>query len=840
MRIGLVCFTSLLAAAACGSGDRNRPLSRLQAAGDACPGGGISVAAGNDDDGDGSLDDAEIDTVDLLCSNDTLTRIDDIPPGDVCPNGGTSIKAGVDDDDNGELGDPEVDTTQNVCKGTLVRSTTLAPEEAACFGRGGVRIELGVDDDGDDVLDVGEVDVTNITCNTSGTIDPPAGPAGASRILLSGGDSIGASGAGGHGGYMDALLGTSGGGSIGAFRTGSVDASFTVPAPTLTPGANPFTLPASANIVDGVEAPVGELYTASGFLYVSDGNAAVANEPPVTSLTIPAGVVATFNTPSIALAGDLHNNGTIKRTGADRQLNVNVQAWVGGPGSLVDLQGDAAPTGTGGAGGGFALSAQRGFFNEGGIVTRGGSGLAAGASGGITINTSGGFFNRGDLDTSGASATGAGTVGADGGIIILQSSSVRFGNSGNFFSFGGVGTVGGGDGGAIVLNVFSADVRNSGTFDSHGGGVAPTCTTGCTGGSGGFTQLFAFGGGIFSSGQVIARGGNGAGTGCSGDANTIHFAATWDGSSPATFNQGNVRLSGTVDATGGTGGTGIACEGQGGGDGGFFRITANPRFPYGQEVLLLGYTDIDTTGGAGAGTGNGGTAGNVVFYREDGFGLNTAIGPIVNYVDIDTSGGESTTGTGGNAGRIWFNYRSGGNYVSGLGTNKVISRGTLTSNGAKGAIGGVAYGGSGYGSTLLYGPDGVDNAAPISAQGGFGMPNGGGYGGDIILSSDVGQVSNTGAMTTSGGDGGSGGYAGDLCLEGGLVSNSGALTGVGGDAVTANPGRGASARFNSFNGATANTGTVDLAAGTGAPAANPGVLTVDSASSRCYTFSATF
>jgi len=103
--------------------------------------------------------------------SDALLTIVDEPAGANCAGGGKKITAGVDDDGDGTLDDGEVDRTSYVCHGTngldsLVKVTDEPMGESCMFG--GKKIETGLDDDRDGALDDAEVDATSYLCNTTG------------------------------------------------------------------------------------------------------------------------------------------------------------------------------------------------------------------------------------------------------------------------------------------------------------------------------------------------------------------------------------------------------------------------------------------------------------------------------------------------------------------------------------------------------------------------------------------------------------------------------------------------------------------------------------------------
>ncbi len=149
-----------------------------EAPGANCVHGGVAIHAGADTDGDGYLDDAEITSTSYSChgapgqdglpgdpGTNSLVRVDPLAPGAICPQGGVLVKSGLDVDGDGYLDDAEVQNEQAVCHGhnALTRLST-EPWGGAC-PYGGVRVETGLDVDGDGVLDDPEVTRTEYLCN---------------------------------------------------------------------------------------------------------------------------------------------------------------------------------------------------------------------------------------------------------------------------------------------------------------------------------------------------------------------------------------------------------------------------------------------------------------------------------------------------------------------------------------------------------------------------------------------------------------------------------------------------------------------------------------------------
>lgn len=96
-----------------------------------------------------------------------------IPPGPECPNGGIRVDSGIDENGNGVLDDSEIDTSEVVCNGEDGIDTLVAlsgePAGVNCPS-GGVRIDSGPDSNGNGVLDAGEITQTEFVCNGSGVV----------------------------------------------------------------------------------------------------------------------------------------------------------------------------------------------------------------------------------------------------------------------------------------------------------------------------------------------------------------------------------------------------------------------------------------------------------------------------------------------------------------------------------------------------------------------------------------------------------------------------------------------------------------------------------------------
>jgi hypothetical protein len=148
--------------------------------GQRCASGGSAVHVGLDHDGDGVLDDGEIDSSTYVCDPDALIRSDDELAGPHCAAGGTAIHAGGDRNGNGALDDDEITSTTYVCDDELTPLLSHIDDEPAgsnCAA-GGTAIRAGLDLDGDGALDHAEVLRVDYVCDQKQLVRIDAEPAG--------------------------------------------------------------------------------------------------------------------------------------------------------------------------------------------------------------------------------------------------------------------------------------------------------------------------------------------------------------------------------------------------------------------------------------------------------------------------------------------------------------------------------------------------------------------------------------------------------------------------------------------------------------------------------------
>ncbi|OJH40803.1 hypothetical protein BON30_07645 [Cystobacter ferrugineus] len=141
-----------------------------EASREACAHGGARVRSGLDANGDGVLDDAEVQHTTVICHPappeqeelDARVRLEPIPAGEACAEGGTAVLSGLDANHNGTLDDAEVQQRDVICRERLL--TRLSPAGGACPGQG-VAIDFGRDLDADGALSQGEIVATQVECS---------------------------------------------------------------------------------------------------------------------------------------------------------------------------------------------------------------------------------------------------------------------------------------------------------------------------------------------------------------------------------------------------------------------------------------------------------------------------------------------------------------------------------------------------------------------------------------------------------------------------------------------------------------------------------------------------
>jgi hypothetical protein len=124
LRVALLSSLTLVTAACATEPDPDL-LSRFEdlPPGATCAAGGVSIVSGHDVDGDGRLDADEIETRTPRCTAPapaSLTRRDELAAGAQCPAGGTAFHTGRDVDGDGALDDAEIESTAVACSADAI------------------------------------------------------------------------------------------------------------------------------------------------------------------------------------------------------------------------------------------------------------------------------------------------------------------------------------------------------------------------------------------------------------------------------------------------------------------------------------------------------------------------------------------------------------------------------------------------------------------------------------------------------------------------------------------------------------------------------------------------
>ena len=181
--IAVISFALLLSSCGSSGSSTDDPTSPSTAArkvdlapGEQCAYGGVLVQTGIDENRNGTLDDDEVDASEAVCNGapgddglPSLLKRTVLEPGDDdnCPAGGEFIESGIDDNGNGTLDEDEVDDSAYLCHSlqSLLKRTVLLAGDANCPA-GGEFIESGIDDNGNGTLDEDEVDDSAYLCHS--------------------------------------------------------------------------------------------------------------------------------------------------------------------------------------------------------------------------------------------------------------------------------------------------------------------------------------------------------------------------------------------------------------------------------------------------------------------------------------------------------------------------------------------------------------------------------------------------------------------------------------------------------------------------------------------------
>ncbi|MGK0348539.1 MAG: hypothetical protein ACI855_004631 [Myxococcota bacterium] len=796
------------------------------------------------------------------CSGSTSGMIVDlgtVEAGDDCANGGLMIQTGVDANEDGILQADEVSSSEFVCDGesgesgepgepgepaaaaALLRQTGLDQGDANCpFG--GTQFDAGIDDGdpsgtaNDGILQDGEIDSTEYVCSGNPgaglnyvPIVEPDGAGGTSILSAAGGEGLVEQG--GDAGYVQMGMdyGSNGGG-IHVYATGEADADWIYPSSiAINLGDNPLEITADlalAVVSDTTTLSDGELYINSESDEIQMWTTADGAGDAYTGVHIGPGATLTLSPASpstrvqLDMDWDFHLEGTVTTSivnGWRAGLSITPFNFIGAATGAVELSGPAIqpdrrgePLPSSGSGGNFSVRSDDSWFdfeesagsiwNQASINTSGGSGVSGGDAGDIRLDANWLCLNTGELTAVGGSAT-SGQAG-NGGDIEIESDYSHTMNSGTANGSGGDSANGdGGDGGDIDLyNGYFGEVRNTADFIANGGDAS--CAGGCVGGTGGTINLDVYANPLWSSGDLLARGGSGTtlnGTrglavARGGDGGRINTSASYEsGYFEADYVAvGDFAFSGNWDTSGG--------DGAAGGSGGEIDVALDAEYVPNQQVIrFYGYGSVDVSGGDGAeAAGSGGyfkiyTENYESDYYPSYYGPG---GSVANFADVNVSGGDSLNADGGDAGYVDLYTDSA--YSFDAEWQVVVNRGDIDAHGGDAVTSArrgpepFGTGGDG-GAVFLYGVFGADNSGDINANGGTGSNGGCGgcsdygewdYG--VYIVSDIGRVVNTGDISLRGGDAlNPTGFAGDsevVEIVGWQVTSSGSIDASGGDA----------------------------------------------------------
>ncbi len=624
--------------------------------------------------------------------------------------------------------------------------------------------------------------------------DSDVGVDGIYSLNVTGGLGGAKGGSGGDGNNISIYKAASTG-DVEVLASGTADAGFTSIAPDVDLGSNSLDITTDITVdvfaEDAAEPAAGTPYLIedNGRLFVSDGNASLGDEDPVTGISVASGVTLVLGLnyttyAQISFDNDVFNSGIITTVDIDELhrggLRIYPASYVGQTGSRIDTAGTLDMGSQ--RGGDVLISADYSIYNYGAVNTNGSDSINddAVAAGYVELYADDLVHNTGDIDSSGGDAPN-GDAGR-GGNIDLASDFGNMYNSGSLVNHGGDGQLGG-NGGKINLYAVG-DMLNSGDINAQGGiGNADD------GGDGDSIEMYAYGRKLVNSGRVLAMGGNTTDADSDGgDGGGLYVYAEYgpiDGAAPA----GGLFVSGDIDLSGGD--AVVTGDGDGGTAGSVDVQVYASNYPSEVRVAFLGYTDIDTTGGD---ANFGGSAGDVLI-SNDSVQANAGdvpSGNVSNEADVTARGGNVVAG----AETIPADGGSGGNFrletETQYGTRPELeiatNKGNVDVSGGNG-LESIMTDINRSGSIWFWGYSGVTNTGNITANGGTdlgtdgGVTGYGGYANDVEMYTELGQVSNSGNITNNGGAGEyRGGRSDGFKLYGTTVNNSGVISSNGGNA----------------------------------------------------------
>ncbi|MGH8492498.1 MAG: hypothetical protein ACRERR_05260 [Moraxellaceae bacterium] len=607
---------------------------------------------------------------------------------------------------------------------------------------------------------VNSVDATS----TSGTVITVNGGIGGKGIESSGGS------AGGFELYKEA-----GSGDVKVLSAGTASAGFTALSFTPSFGANGVVVAANTAVTKYADCTAagdsvsGTLYVVndSGNLYKSNGGAGCDSVEIVTGLKVNSGVTLTLPLNSnsstqsyMDLNGDVQNLGTITTTDASATQRGNIQLY----GSSYTGSGKILTKGTaaGQNAGDVYLYFDYAFVNSGEINASGANSSSGDGGQAGYIDVYGDYYvqNTGALNAKGGDSTFVDGIGGSADYVELYSYYGAVNNSGAVDGRGGKGATGGNGGGFYAYAQYLGGVNNKGKLSLFGADSSDG-----DGGRAGEVEIGAAAG-VRNSGALLAYGGkttDAAGSGGYGgdlEVNTYAYDYGTEENTPA----GSVAWSGRLALHGGDAvATGTGSGGSSGGisvevedDG--YDATAK------SEISFLGYTRVDTFGGAGTFGGNGN---RYELYNYDSnlegeYTTSVTGGNVVSQVAVKANGGNAradgagTNGYGGYGGSIDLETDYNESAQLTPTSAKVTHSGAVDLSGGQNRNGTNSYyGRSGY--VYVWGINGVTWSGAVTANGGNDVGTGassyGGYANSHDWESEYGTTKVTGNITANGGNG---------------------------------------------------------------------------------------
>ncbi len=468
------------------------------------------------------------------------------------------------------------------------------------------------------------------------------------------------------------------------------------------------------NIV--LQAPKGTVYV-SGVIFTA-GADSLSNGQSGGNLTITAarvvitGSIDTHGVANTTVAGfNGGKGGDVDITTSQGPIYFTAGSIVTSGGAALDSLGTAGMQG--GAGGFVHLtSAVSGnsvyvfspVTTDGGAMTGNGLTPAGGAAGSVVIKGAGEIDILSKLSMLGGAATGnnkdavggaGGSLSVNGPAVCKLYGSVLAGGGTAFAAVTG-GTLTGGVGGSVLLGQLStlnSVELGSGDFNQAGG--AGGLSTGTGGGQGGAVAIESFDGDITIASSISVAGG-----GASGAGNASGGAA------------GSILI--RTDAAGGTLSN---------------HVLSIPSLAW----------QLNATGGAALGSGNGGPGGTVLLQSG---------GDLTCGARIAASGGTSVSGTGGSAVPAAVIIHVFATAITANGDLNVT--GTIDADGGLVSTGGTGGNASDVTIQILAGNGTLNSSATINAKGSGGGLGAGGNSGNLLLSTAGGDLNLSGVLTVSG------------------------------------------------------------------------------------------